>query len=63
MASTTTPIGRGRSATDVGEGWSITDATELYEISRWGKGYFSIGAQGNVLVRASGRVDAPRPRP
>jgi arginine decarboxylase len=53
MASTNTPIGRGRSATDVGEGWSVTDATELYEIARWGKGYFSIGAQGHVLVHPS----------
>jgi arginine decarboxylase len=53
MASTNGTIGRGRSATDVGEGWSITDATELYEISRWGKGYFSIGAQGHVLVHPS----------
>ncbi len=53
MASTNTTIGRGRSATDVGEGWSITDATELYEIARWGKGYFSIGAQGHVLVHPS----------
>ena len=53
MASTNTTIGRGRSATDVGEGWSITDATELYEISRWGKGYFSIGSQGHVLVHPS----------
>jgi arginine decarboxylase len=46
-------IGRGRSATDVGEAWSITDATELYEIARWGKGYFSIGPQGHVLVHPS----------
>ena len=53
MASTNTTIGRGRSATDVGEGWSTTDATELYEIARWGKGYFSIGAQGHVLVHPS----------
>ena len=53
MASTNTTIGRGRSATDVGEGWSTTDAAELYEIARWGKGYFSIGAQGHVLVHPS----------
>src|SRR6188508_109946 len=53
MASTNTTIGRGRSATDVGEGWSTTDATELYEIARWGKGYFSIGPQGHVLVHPS----------
>jgi arginine decarboxylase len=53
MASTNGTLGRGRSATDVGEGWSVTDATELYEISRWGKGYFSIGPQGHVLVHPS----------
>ncbi|HWJ55329.1 MAG TPA: hypothetical protein VNR90_03910, partial [Vicinamibacterales bacterium] len=53
MATTNTTLGRGRSATDVGEGWSITDATELYEIARWGKGYFSIGPQGHVLVHPS----------
>ena len=48
-----TTIGRSRSATDVGEAWSITDATELYDIARWGKGYFSIGPQGHVLVHPS----------
>jgi arginine decarboxylase len=42
-------IGRGRSATDVGE-WTVTEATELYEIARWGKGYFSIGDNGHVRV-------------
>jgi arginine decarboxylase len=53
MASLNTTVGRGRSATDVGESWSITDATELYEIAHWGKGYFSIGPQGHVLVHPS----------
>jgi arginine decarboxylase len=43
-------IGRGRSATDVGEAWSVNEATELYEIARWGKGYFSIGETGHVHV-------------
>ena len=33
-----------------GEVWSITDANELYEVSRWGKGYFSINANGHVQV-------------
>ena len=28
-----------------GEAWTVTDASELYEIDRWGKGYFSVGAQ------------------
>jgi arginine decarboxylase len=31
----------------------VTDATELYEIERWGKGYFSIGSNGHVRVHAT----------
>ena len=34
---------------DVGR-WSATDAEELYEVSRWGKGYFSIGDNGHLRV-------------
>jgi arginine decarboxylase len=34
----------------VGEPWTVTDAGELYEIARWGKGYFSIDKSGHVLV-------------
>ncbi len=30
--------------------WSIAEAAELYDISSWGKGYFSIGASGHVCV-------------
>ena len=30
--------------------WSVSDSAELYEIDGWGKGYFSIGPTGNVLV-------------
>jgi arginine decarboxylase len=33
-----------------GEVWSISDASELYEVPRWGKGYFSVSSAGNVLV-------------
>ncbi|HSF99810.1 MAG TPA: biosynthetic arginine decarboxylase [Vicinamibacterales bacterium] len=29
------------------------DASELYEIERWGKGYFSVGSNGHVLVHAT----------
>ena len=36
-----------------GEPWTITDASELYEIERWGKNYFSIGPDGNVCVHAT----------
>ena len=37
----------GTSATDA---FTVVDATELYDIDLWGAGYFSIGANGNVLV-------------
>ncbi len=30
--------------------WTATDAAELYEIARWGKGYFSIAENGHVRV-------------
>ncbi len=30
--------------------WSIAEAGELYDVSRWGKGYFSVGQNGNVWV-------------
>jgi len=35
------------------ERWTISDATELYDIQRWGKGYFSIGSNGHVWVHPS----------
>ncbi|MES1254649.1 MAG: arginine decarboxylase, partial [Acidobacteriota bacterium] len=44
------PTSRLRSAHDVGENWTAADATELYEIARWGKGYFAIGDNGQVKV-------------
>ena len=34
----------------LGDPWSIEDATELYEIGRWGQGYFSVGENGHVHV-------------
>jgi arginine decarboxylase len=39
-----------RQAMTAGEVWSVTDANELYEVSRWGKGYFSVNSSGNVQV-------------
>src|SRR4029079_6736454 len=30
--------------------FTVSDATELYEVDRWGKGYFSISSDGHVLV-------------
>jgi len=36
-----------------GDPWSVTDASELYEIDRWGKGFFSIAPDGHVRVHAT----------
>jgi arginine decarboxylase len=33
-----------------GDAFTIVDATELYEVDRWGKGYFSISKSGNLMV-------------
>ena len=33
-----------------GDPWATSDAVELYEIERWGKGYFSIDEAGHVRV-------------
>jgi arginine decarboxylase len=30
--------------------WSVHDASELYEVARWGNGYFSVNAAGHVQV-------------
>jgi arginine decarboxylase len=49
MSHMNSAITRPRSAADVGE-WTSQDASELYEVARWGKGYFSVGTDGHVLV-------------
>lgn len=30
--------------------WTTTDAVELYDVDRWGKGYFSVGENGHLYV-------------
>ena len=30
--------------------WSTVDAADLYDVSRWGNGYFSVGPNGHLLV-------------
>ena len=32
-------------------GWSVHDASELYEVARWGNGYFAVNDQGHIEVR------------
>jgi arginine decarboxylase len=32
------------------ERWTVSDAAEMYDVARWGQGYFSVGPQGHLLV-------------
>lgn len=32
------------------ERWTSVDASELYDVASWGKGYFSVGQNGHLLV-------------
>ena len=43
-------IARGRHPIPGTGVWTTTDASELYEVERWGKGYFSVGDDGHVRV-------------
>src|SRR6478735_5087949 len=49
FAKVSTPTSRTRTW-QAGEIFTASDATELYEVDRWGKGYFSISTEGHVLV-------------
>ncbi len=33
-----------------GSTWTAADSAELYNVARWGKGYFSVAAHGHLLV-------------
>src|SRR6187401_1026966 len=45
-----TTSSRLRQAMSTSEVWSVADASELYEVPRWAKGYFSVNSAGNVQV-------------
>ncbi|MBX3415569.1 MAG: biosynthetic arginine decarboxylase [Pirellulales bacterium] len=45
-----TIIGSNKLTLDTVKSWSALDASELYEVQRWGKGYFSVNDLGNVCV-------------
>jgi arginine decarboxylase len=42
-----------RSTWRQGDPWTVSDASELYEVERWGKDYFSVGPNGHLLVHAT----------
>ena len=39
------------------ETWTVDDATELYDVARWGQGYFSVGANGHLRVHPGKESD------
>ncbi len=57
MERVSTPASRLSRTWRVGDPWSIAEASDLYEIARWGGGYFSIGPSGNVHVHPTKEPD------
>ncbi len=41
---------------DPTERWTVTDASEMYDVNAWGKGYFSVGANGHLWVHPGKEV-------
>ncbi len=39
------------------ERWTTTEAAEMYDVAAWGKGYFSVGSNGNVWVHPDKSAD------
>ena len=44
------PAAAAAASTSSTRAWSVHDASELYEVSRWGHGYFSVNQAGHVEV-------------
>ncbi|MEQ8790882.1 MAG: biosynthetic arginine decarboxylase [Pirellulaceae bacterium] len=42
---------------DAAERWTVNDAAEMYEVPRWGGGYFSISHGGHLLVHPSRQAE------
>jgi arginine decarboxylase len=42
--------------------WSTADALRIYNVDRWGDGYFGVDADGHVTVRPCGSDDGPTVR-
>src|SRR6187431_3187767 len=55
-SAVSTPTTRARTW-KAGDVFTVGDATDLYEVDRWGKGYFSISPSGHVLVHPTKDTD------
>lgn len=48
---------RERDSMNQSETWTVGDATELYDVERWGKGYFSVSSEGHLQVRSQRDIE------
>lgn len=39
--------------------WTVADADEIYQISRWGEGYFSVNEKGDLCVNPTQTKNGP----
>ncbi len=46
----TSPAPASAASTSTTHAWNVHDASELYEVARWGHGYFSVNPAGHVQV-------------
>jgi arginine decarboxylase len=57
----TTKVAGGAQVREPADRWTTTDAAETYDVASWGKGYFSVGENGNLFVHptkeAERRID------
>jgi arginine decarboxylase len=51
------PTVRGNRNWQTGDVFTTTDAAELYEVARWGKGYFAVAPSGHLLVHPTKEPD------
>ena len=50
MFLVSSPTSRSHRNWQAGDAFTINDASELYEVERWGKGYFSVSPSGHMVV-------------
>src|SRR6266700_865044 len=46
----TAKVSEGAPVREPADRWTTAEAAELYDVASWGKGYFSVGKNGNLLV-------------
>jgi arginine decarboxylase len=39
--------------------WTTEDANEIYQISRWGEGYFTVGEKGDLCINPTRKENGP----